>query len=159
MLYCYVLYDWNWTFVLGCGGTESLTDHSLTYTLISPGYPGTYPNSIDCEWVLKVPEGYVVDFSITEFLNNHSCRTDDLFFYSGSSIRSPFIGSSCGSQLHNKHYKSSRNVMLVRLLTGYKPDDSISFFKATWKIGELNFDSNIVILLMLCACVPVAALS
>ena len=39
---------------------------------MSPGYPGNYPNTIACTWILVAPPGYSVMVEITHF-NLESC--------------------------------------------------------------------------------------
>lgn len=37
-----------------CGGTLS----SMGGVVLSPGFPGTYPNNLDCTWKISLPIGY-----------------------------------------------------------------------------------------------------
>ena len=44
-----------------CGGDFSTSAGSIT----SPGYPGTYPDDLDCGYTITVPVGYVVTLTFT----------------------------------------------------------------------------------------------
>ncbi|KAK3741095.1 hypothetical protein QZH41_013928, partial [Actinostola sp. cb2023] len=50
--------------------TPSNSSHDIDATvpgeIVSPGYPGSYPNNQDCTWKLKVPLGSVVRVTITK---------------------------------------------------------------------------------------------
>ena len=95
-----------------CGGTYT-TD---TGVVRSPGYPGPYPHSRTCEWVIRVQPGKQIRLNVTQFeLESHSsCNYDYLeirwgkykvlsrdFFKSrnGGYSQSPLVGRFCGSEI------------------------------------------------------------
>ena len=41
-------------FTATCGGTLS----SMGGVILSPGFPGAYPNNLDCTWKIELPIGY-----------------------------------------------------------------------------------------------------
>ncbi|OWK00257.1 hypothetical protein Celaphus_00019210, partial [Cervus elaphus hippelaphus] len=64
-----------------CGGTLS----SMGGVVLSPGFPGTYPNNLDCTWKISLPIGYA----------NH----DYLEIQNGPYHTSPMIGQFSGPDL------------------------------------------------------------
>ena len=67
-----VQYDLVVLGIPGCGGL--LTESSGQFT--SPQHPETYANHLDCEWVIRVPNGDRVEIDFLSFdLEEHSnCR-------------------------------------------------------------------------------------
>ncbi len=46
--------------------------------LISPGYPNTYPNDVDIQWNITVPEGYQIRlyFTVFDVEYGYNCEYD-----------------------------------------------------------------------------------
>ena len=72
-------FDNKWMFdfflylgIPGCGGL--LTESSGQFS--SPQHPETYANNLDCEWVIRVPQGDRIEIDFLSFdLENHgNCR-------------------------------------------------------------------------------------
>ena len=60
-----------------------MTDPSVTYDILSPAYPDTYPDSVDCEWFLHVADGWTVDFMFEEFQTNITNCDDHMRLHAG----------------------------------------------------------------------------
>ena len=45
-----------------CGGER----HEETGTIVSPNHPQHYPNDLECEWHLTIPQG-IIAINLTEF--------------------------------------------------------------------------------------------
>lgn len=52
----------TFSFRLGCGGTMT----AVSGEIISPGYPQPYHHRADCYWTIRVNEGSIVNFHITD---------------------------------------------------------------------------------------------
>ncbi|XP_069479386.1 embryonic protein UVS.2-like isoform X1 [Ambystoma mexicanum] len=78
-----------------CGATLTSTSGTLT----SPGFPGNYPASTDCTWMIIAPVRYKIYFTMTSFnLEGHPmCIYDYLMIYNGGSSIAPLIGKFCGA--------------------------------------------------------------
>ena len=71
-----------------------LTDATIWYELTSPGYPDTYPENIECEWFLEVPEDHVVDFMFEEYnTTSTSCGDRVRLLHAGNGYT--FLRVSC----------------------------------------------------------------
>ncbi|KAH7711771.1 calcium binding EGF domain-containing protein [Aphelenchoides avenae] len=59
----------------GCGGDISL-QRTTSLTIFSPNYPKPYPRAVECVWQLRAPEGYVIQYMVTQFTtpNQHAKR-------------------------------------------------------------------------------------
>ena len=66
--------------------------------LRSPNYPHLVPNSLDCQWVLSVPTGHKLKFTMDPKAFNlqnafeDECNDDYIEIRDGASQRSPLIG-------------------------------------------------------------------
>ena len=130
--------------ILGCGGELSLTDNLITDTIRSPGYPHSHPSNVECEWILRVTAGSIVDFKL-EVINmsaSLSCREDSLELRNsaveGATVSSGLIGRFCGFN-SNIDLQSASNVMFVKFRSYGSFGSRFPGFKATWKIGKFTF--------------------
>ncbi|KAH7671507.1 Calcium binding EGF domain containing protein, partial [Aphelenchoides avenae] len=59
----------------GCGGDITL-QRTTSQTIFSPNYPKPYPRAVECLWQLHAPEGYVLQYNLTQFTtpNQHAKR-------------------------------------------------------------------------------------
>lgn len=48
-----------------CGGTLRATSHSQV--LASPGYPNSYPGSLECVYVINAPSGKLITLKVKYF--------------------------------------------------------------------------------------------
>ncbi|XP_060679965.1 CUB and sushi domain-containing protein 3 [Hemiscyllium ocellatum] len=87
---------WNYPIpmcIARCGG--SLTDFSGV--ILSPGFPGNYPSSLDCTWTITLPIGFGVHLQFVNF----STETihDYIEVRSGSATTGTVIGRFSGPQV------------------------------------------------------------
>lgn len=49
---------------------------TTSLTIFSPNYPKPYPRAVECVWQLRAPEGYVIQYMVTQFTtpNQHAKR-------------------------------------------------------------------------------------
>nr|KAF6427345.1 CUB and Sushi multiple domains 1 [Rousettus aegyptiacus] len=76
-----------------CGGTLA----SMAGVILSPGFPGAYPNNLDCTWRIALPVGYGVHMQFLNF--STEANHDYLEIQNGPSAGSPLIGQFSGSDL------------------------------------------------------------
>lgn len=107
--------DWS----AGCRWTLT----TLSGTITSPGYPNNYPTSLQCRWIIKVPNRYRINLYFDEFVLQSSALSCNL-------------GCTCD-----------------KLDVSYKPDGYLSSIKKTYCMKyvnappyQLNTYSNLVIL-------------
>uniref|UniRef100_G3SQQ0 CUB and Sushi multiple domains 1 n=1 Tax=Loxodonta africana TaxID=9785 RepID=G3SQQ0_LOXAF len=79
--------------VATCGGTLS----SLSGVILSPGFPGAYPNNLDCTWKITLPIGYGAHIQFLNF--STEANHDYLEIQNGPYHTSPMIGQFSGSDL------------------------------------------------------------
>ncbi|XP_017913578.1 PREDICTED: CUB and sushi domain-containing protein 3-like [Capra hircus] len=78
--------------------------------ILSPGFPGNYPSSLDCTWTIKLPIGFGVHLQFVNF----STETihDYLEVRSGSSETSTVIGRLSGPQIPSSLFSTTHETSL-----------------------------------------------
>ncbi|XP_064225865.1 CUB and sushi domain-containing protein 1 [Aotus nancymaae] len=76
-----------------CGGTLS----TLGGVILSPGFPGSYPNNLDCTWKISLPIGYGAHIQFLNF--STEANHDFLEIQNGPYHTSPMIGQFSGTDL------------------------------------------------------------
>uniref|UniRef100_A0A8C4PVU6 CUB and Sushi multiple domains 3 n=1 Tax=Equus asinus asinus TaxID=83772 RepID=A0A8C4PVU6_EQUAS len=89
-----------------CGGAMS----DFSGVILSPGFPGNYPSSLDCTWTIKLPVGFGVHLQFVNF----STETihDYLEVRSGSSETSTVIGRLSGPQIPSSLFSTTHETSL-----------------------------------------------
>ncbi|XP_043916396.1 CUB and sushi domain-containing protein 1-like [Protopterus annectens] len=64
-------------------------------TILSPGYPEPYGNSLNCVWKITVAEGAGIQIQVVNFATEHNW--DSLDIYDGGDMTMPRIGSFSGT--------------------------------------------------------------
>eukprot|EP00062_Callorhinchus_milii_P009370 gi/632953198/ref/XP_007892273.1/ PREDICTED: CUB and sushi domain-containing protein 1 [Callorhinchus milii] len=64
-------------------------------TILSPGYPEPYGNSLNCVWKITVTEGAGIQIQVISFATEHNW--DSLDIYDGGDITAPRLGSFSGT--------------------------------------------------------------
>nr|XP_057944796.1 CUB and sushi domain-containing protein 1-like isoform X2 [Doryrhamphus excisus] len=88
------LAQWNATTpscIVPCSG--NLTERRGT--ILSPGYPEPYPNSLNCLWRIHVSEGAGIQIQVITFATEHNW--DSLEIYDGGDMTAPKLGSFSGT--------------------------------------------------------------
>ncbi|EDM16293.1 rCG60055, isoform CRA_a [Rattus norvegicus] len=89
-----------------CGGAMS----DFSGVILSPGFPGNYPSSLDCTWTIRLPIGFGVHLQFVNF----STETihDYLEVRSGSSELSTVIGRLSGPQIPSSLFSTTHETSL-----------------------------------------------
>ena len=104
--------------LIGCGGFYSYESNRYygQYTILSPGYPESYPTDSICRYELR---GRMKDFGVRmEFIkfeleNSHGCQNDNLTIYEGGEMTSSNITAiKCGIVTRD-FFSKSPNVIAV----------------------------------------------
>ncbi|XP_039595033.1 CUB and sushi domain-containing protein 1-like [Polypterus senegalus] len=77
--------------VVPCSG--NLTERRGT--ILSPGYPEPYGNSLNCMWKITVNEGAGIQIQVISFATEHNW--DSLEIYDGGDLTAPKLGSFSGT--------------------------------------------------------------
>nr|XP_015204236.1 PREDICTED: CUB and sushi domain-containing protein 2 isoform X1 [Lepisosteus oculatus] len=88
------LAQWNSTVpscIVPCGG--NLTQR--TGTILSPGFPEPYLNSLNCVWKITVPEGSGIQIQVISFVTEHNW--DSLEVFDGGDNTDTLLGSFSGT--------------------------------------------------------------
>uniref|UniRef100_A0AAX7U3F9 Cubilin n=1 Tax=Astatotilapia calliptera TaxID=8154 RepID=A0AAX7U3F9_ASTCA len=99
----------SWTEVQGgCGGPVTAPSGEIH----SPLYPNSYPNNVDCSWVISVDPNHRVFLNFTDLdIEYHSsCNFD--YIHDGPTSSSPLLGRVCGSSV--PPFTSTQNTIYVR---------------------------------------------
>ena len=112
MLFVFVskLYTSEWV-VAGCGGILTKPHDHLT----SPGYPGVYPDSVECRWEIRAELGSSIELNIADFYleGGEDCSYDYLAVYGGPELSSPQLIKMCNRNSQNTTVTSQGSNMLV----------------------------------------------
>ncbi|XP_036941135.1 neuropilin-1a-like isoform X5 [Acanthopagrus latus] len=102
-----------------CGG--SIEIHTADY-LTSPGYPGAYPPSQQCVWVITAPEPgqkILINFNPHFDLEDRDCKYDYVEVYNGGDELSPMLGKFCG-KIAPSPIISSGSQLLIKFVSDYE---------------------------------------
>ncbi|KAF0028409.1 hypothetical protein F2P81_019496 [Scophthalmus maximus] len=95
----------------GCGGPVTAPSGEIH----SPSYPGSYPNNVDCSWVISVDSHHRVFFNFSDLdIEPHSsCLWDYVAIHDGPTTSSPLLARVCGTSLPPS-ITSTQNIITVR---------------------------------------------
>ncbi|XP_030258618.1 neuropilin-1a-like isoform X3 [Sparus aurata] len=102
-----------------CGGNIEI--HTADY-LTSPGYPGAYPPSQQCVWVITAPEPgqkILINFNPHFDLEDRDCKYDYVEVYNGGDEDSPMLGKFCG-KIAPSPIISSGSQLLIKFVSDYE---------------------------------------
>ncbi|XP_061587803.1 neuropilin-1a-like [Cololabis saira] len=102
-----------------CGGNIEI--HAADY-LTSPGYPGAYPSSQQCVWVITAPEQgqkILINFNPHFDLEDRDCKYDYVEVYNGGDELSPMLGKFCG-KIAPSPIISSGTQLLIKFVSDYE---------------------------------------
>ncbi|XP_075068011.1 cubilin [Mixophyes fleayi] len=122
-------YEITWTSSpSGCGGTL-FGDHG---SFTSPGYPGSYSNNTDCEWMIVAPLGRTVRINFAAFSIDDpgDCQRNYLRVYDGPLRTSPLIRTFCGLEGNIASFNATSHQVFVRFHADYAIMPS--YFRVTW---------------------------
>uniref|UniRef100_A0A668A894 Neuropilin 1 n=1 Tax=Myripristis murdjan TaxID=586833 RepID=A0A668A894_9TELE len=101
--------------------TGGHTINSADY-LTSPGYPGAYPPSQQCVWVITAPEPgqkILINFNPHFDLEDRDCKYDYVEVYNGGDEMSPMLGKFCG-KIAPSPIISSGSQLLIKFVSDYE---------------------------------------
>ncbi|XP_068094350.1 cubilin [Hyperolius riggenbachi] len=122
-------YEITWTSSpSGCGGTLPGDHGSFT----SPGFPGSYTNSTDCEWTIVASRGRRVAVSVAAFSIDDpgDCENNYLRFYDGPLPTSPLLRTLCGLEGHIASFNATSHQVFVKFHAVYVT--APSNFRVIW---------------------------
>ncbi|CAH2282322.1 cubilin [Pelobates cultripes] len=122
-------YEITWTSSLTeCGGTL-FGDHG---SFTSPGYPGTYSNSTDCEWYILAPLGKYISLNFASFSIDgpEDCEENYIKVYKGPDASFPLSGPFCGMGMNIAPINSTSHEMFIKFHSEYA--SLPSGFRLTW---------------------------
>uniref|UniRef100_A0A8D3A2B8 Neuropilin n=1 Tax=Scophthalmus maximus TaxID=52904 RepID=A0A8D3A2B8_SCOMX len=102
-----------------CGGNIEI---EVADYLTSPGYPGAYPPSQQCVWVITAPEPgqrILINFNPHFDLEDRDCKYDYVEVYNGGDELSPMLGKFCG-KIAPSPIISSGSQLLIKFLSDYE---------------------------------------
>ncbi|NXB05683.1 CSMD3 protein, partial [Cnemophilus loriae] len=90
-----------------CGGHFS----SPSGVILSPGWPGYYKDSLNCEWVIEAEPGHSIKITFERFQTE--LNYDVLEVHDGPNLLSPLLGSYNGTQVPQFLFSSSNFMYLL----------------------------------------------
>ncbi|KAH3692443.1 hypothetical protein DPMN_194284 [Dreissena polymorpha] len=120
-------------YVTGCGGTKSETpDGVLEGDLVSPGYPGNYPRSSNCSWLIQAADStdrVTLTFTHMDTENSRNCSSDYVLVRDGIDEGARVIGQYCG-RTTPPAITSQGSALFVTFVSDYSNENS--GFRATY---------------------------
>ncbi|XP_030055456.1 cubilin isoform X1 [Microcaecilia unicolor] len=104
---------------LACGGNIFVSDSNPTGYITSPNHPNNYPPSVDCIWIISVPNGEAVQLSFTDRFDietSSNCNSSYLELRDGADSSARMIAKLCGNDLPGIQ-KSSGTILYLRFRT------------------------------------------
>ncbi|XP_056423224.1 adhesion G-protein coupled receptor G6 isoform X3 [Hyla sarda] len=101
--------------VLCCANCKViLTAPSGAFT--SPCYPELYPNSQDCKWTIRAPDGFIIHVTFVDFdvEEAQGCMYDSLSINNGESV-----SKFCGITAKGLSFNSTGNVMIITFVSDF----------------------------------------
>uniref|UniRef100_A0A8C6WS33 Neuropilin 1 n=1 Tax=Neogobius melanostomus TaxID=47308 RepID=A0A8C6WS33_9GOBI len=95
--------------------------HQADY-LTSPDYPGAYPPSQNCVWVITAPEPgqkILINFNPHFDLEDRDCKYDFVEVYNGANESAPMVGKFCG-KIAPSPIISSGGQLTVKFVSDYE---------------------------------------
>ncbi|KAM6390497.1 scavenger receptor cysteine-rich domain-containing protein DMBT1-like [Pluvialis apricaria] len=92
-----------------CGGLLQ----GLSGSVVSPGYPNSYPNNARCVWYIRLQElDLRVELQFLDVeLEGDNCYYDAIEVYDGGSLGSPLLGTVCTN--NHRAFKSSGHQLTI----------------------------------------------
>ncbi|TRY58017.1 hypothetical protein DNTS_034773 [Danionella cerebrum] len=90
-----------------CGGHFS----APSGVILSPGWPGYYKDSLNCEWVIEAEQGRSIKITFEKFQTELNC--DFLELHDGPNLLSPLIGSFNGTQVPQFLFSSGNHLYML----------------------------------------------
>ncbi|NP_444401.2 CUB and sushi domain-containing protein 1 precursor [Mus musculus] len=112
-----------------CGGTLT----SMSGVILSPGFPGSYPNNLDCTWKISLPIGYGAHIQFLNF--STEANHDYLEIQNGPYHSSPMMGQFSGPDLPTS-LLSTTHETLIRFYSDHSQNRQ--GFKLSYQAYELQ---------------------
>ncbi|CAG5854549.1 unnamed protein product [Menidia menidia] len=118
---------------------------SSSGVILSPGFPGNYPNSQTCSWLLRMIQGYTINIYVELF---HSEKQfDELEIFDGSSGQSPLLVALSGNHSSQLNFTSKTNQLYLRWSTDHatnKRGFKIRYSAAYCSINDSPLNGDVV---------------
>ncbi|KAM4694506.1 CUB and sushi domain-containing protein 1 [Discoglossus pictus] len=98
-----------------CPANEVRLDSSGV--ILSPRYPGNYPNSQTCSWSIKVEPGYNISIFVDTFQSEK--QFDELEIFDGPNGQSPRLEALSGNRTSQQNFTSKSNTVYLRWSTDH----------------------------------------
>ncbi|EGV97116.1 CUB and sushi domain-containing protein 1 [Cricetulus griseus] len=112
-----------------CGGTLT----SMSGVILSPGFPGSYPNNLDCTWKISLPIGYGAHIQFLNF--STEANHDYLEIQNGPYHSSPMMGQFSGPDLPASMLSTTHET-LIRFYSDHSQNRQ--GFKLSYQAYELQ---------------------
>uniref|UniRef100_A0A3P9H2P8 CUB and Sushi multiple domains 1 n=1 Tax=Oryzias latipes TaxID=8090 RepID=A0A3P9H2P8_ORYLA len=118
---------------------------SSSGVILSPGFPGNYPNSQTCSWLLRMIPGYTINIYVEMF---HSEKQfDELEIFDGSSGQNPLLVALSGNHSSQLNFTSKTNQLYLRWSTDHatnKKGFKIRYSAAYCSINDSPLNGGVV---------------
>ncbi|OXB80742.1 UNVERIFIED_CONTAM: hypothetical protein H355_013535 [Colinus virginianus] len=122
-----------------CGGHFS----SPSGVILSPGWPGYYKDSLNCEWVIEAEPGHSIKITFERFQTE--LNYDVLEVHDGPSLLSPLLGSYNGTQVPQFLFSSSNFIYLLFTTDNSRSNNGFKIHYETLCGGDVRGPSGTIL--------------
>uniref|UniRef100_A0A8C8DH07 CUB and Sushi multiple domains 1 n=1 Tax=Oryzias sinensis TaxID=183150 RepID=A0A8C8DH07_9TELE len=118
---------------------------SSSGVILSPGFPGNYPNSQTCSWLLRMIPGYTINIYVEMFQSEK--QFDELEIFDGSSGQNPLLVALSGNHSSQLNFTSKTNQLYLRWSTDHatnKKGFKIRYSAAYCSINDSPLNGGVV---------------
>ncbi|KAG8133889.1 hypothetical protein E2320_011642 [Naja naja] len=107
--------------------------------ILSPGWPGYYKDSLNCEWVIEAEPGHSIKITFERFQTE--LNYDVLEVHDGPNLLSPLLGSYNGTQVPQFLFSSSNFIYLLFTTDNSRSNNG---FKIHYESYRLNHEEPLL---------------
>ncbi|KAL8581523.1 hypothetical protein ACOMHN_042915 [Nucella lapillus] len=128
--------------LLECGGFIGMSSTS-TGTILSPGYPGSYPNYTRCIWIVEAPANYVAQLTVNFVGETYNSACSDYVEFRDGGQTGDVIQTTCGTLTSSQVTSTARWMYVFFTSDGVSQANGLSATYAAVYVGSASINSSV----------------